>query len=244
MKAKSEAQAYSDSHGWKKVGDKGAAGLYSNGTLFVMCNGTEWFASKTPDASGRWAKGWANILPAMRFADAHSKAQAKCDGRQRKVTIRLDERADAEAMEAEEIMDDLGEMHDIELDARNALPGWEYDEEHVILENTAGRYIVGKIYDNCVSIGSGHVREFETPVEAVKALQKGFEIKNVGPLGDQERAKRSEALSKAQAKYDDRQRKVTIRLDEQGDADLIARIEAQPSMTAYIKELVRRDMER
>lgn len=129
MKAKSEAQAYSDSHGWKKVGDKGTAGLYSNGTLFVMCNGTEWFASKTPDASGRWAKGWANILPAMRFADAH-------------------------------------------------------------------------------------------------------------------KGKRSEALSKAQAKYDGRQRKVTIRLDEQADADLIARIEAQPSMTAYIKELVRRDMER
>lgn len=235
MKAKSEAQAYSDSHGWKKVGDKGTAGLYSNGTVFVMCNGTEWFASKTPDASGRWAKGWANILPAMRFADAHKGKRSEA----------LEQyQTDAEAMEAEEIMDDLGEMHDIELDARNALPGWEYDEEHVILENAAGRYIVGKIYDNCVSIGSGHVREFETPVEAVKALQKGFEIKNVGPLGDQERAKRSEALSKAQAKYDGRQRKVTIRLDEQADADLIARIEAQPSMTAYIKELVRRDMER
>lgn len=216
MKAKSEAQAYIDSHGWKKVGDKGTAGLYSNGTMFVMCNGTEWFASKTPDASERWVKGWATMLPAMKFADeAESKA----------------------------IMRDLGSERTIRLDDIYTMPGYEYDENHVILRNAEGRYIIGKVYENCISTGSGYVREYETPVYAVKALRSGAEINNVGPLGDQERAKRSEAICKAQAKYDGRQRKVTIRLDEQADADLIARIEAQPSMTAYIKELVRRDVE-
>lgn len=56
--------------------------------------------------------------------------------------------------------------------------------------------------------------------------------------------KRSEALCKAQAKYDGRQRKIMIRLDEQADADLIAKIEAQPSMQAYIKQLIREDLKK
>lgn len=67
---KNETIAYMEQHNWEKVGELGTAGLYSNGKLFVMCNGTEWFASKTPDASGRWARGWKSMLPAMRFADS------------------------------------------------------------------------------------------------------------------------------------------------------------------------------
>lgn len=56
--------------------------------------------------------------------------------------------------------------------------------------------------------------------------------------------KRSDALSKAQAKYDGRQRKILVRLDAAADADLIAHIEAQPSMQAYIKRLIREDMQK
>lgn len=56
--------------------------------------------------------------------------------------------------------------------------------------------------------------------------------------------KRTSAKADAQVRYDSRQRKVMVRFDTEADADLIAALEAQPSMTAYIKELVRRDMER
>ena len=62
---------YMSAHGWTRYSDGGSAGIYTNGRVFVMCNGTQWFASKSPDASERWAKGWANMLPAMKFADAH-----------------------------------------------------------------------------------------------------------------------------------------------------------------------------
>lgn len=56
--------------------------------------------------------------------------------------------------------------------------------------------------------------------------------------------KRTSAEADAQARYDVRQRKVTIRLDAEADADLIAAIEAQPSMQAYIKELIRKDLQK
>lgn len=59
-----------------------------------------------------------------------------------------------------------------------------------------------------------------------------------------ENPKRSEALAAAQSRYDAKQRKVMIRLDTIQDADLIAHIEAQPSMQAYIKRLIREDIER
>lgn len=54
--------------------------------------------------------------------------------------------------------------------------------------------------------------------------------------------KRSDAMIKAQNKYDSRQRKVTIRLDTNTDADLIAALDAQKSMQAYIKGLIRKDL--
>lgn len=60
---------YMELNGWRRVSDGGTAGIYSNGKLFVMCNGIEWFASSTPDASWRYAKGFSNMLPAFKFAD-------------------------------------------------------------------------------------------------------------------------------------------------------------------------------
>ncbi len=55
--------------------------------------------------------------------------------------------------------------------------------------------------------------------------------------------KRSEALAKAQGKYDSRQRRVMVRFDERTDAELIAKLDEVPSMQAYIKDLIRRDLE-
>ena len=56
-------------------------------------------------------------------------------------------------------------------------------------------------------------------------------------------SKRSEALVKAQGKYDSRQRRVMVRFDERTDAELIAKLDEVPSMQAYIKDLIRRDLE-
>lgn len=56
-------------------------------------------------------------------------------------------------------------------------------------------------------------------------------------------SRRSEALVKAQDKYDSRQRRVMVRFDERTDAELIAKLDEVPSMQAYIKELIRRDLE-
>lgn len=55
--------------------------------------------------------------------------------------------------------------------------------------------------------------------------------------------RRSEALAKAQGKYDSRQRRVMVRFDERTDAELIAKLDEVPSMQAYIKDLIRRDLE-
>ncbi len=55
--------------------------------------------------------------------------------------------------------------------------------------------------------------------------------------------KRSEALANAQGKYDSRQRRVMVRFDERTDAELIAKLDEVPSMQAYIKDLIRRDLE-
>lgn len=56
-------------------------------------------------------------------------------------------------------------------------------------------------------------------------------------------SRRSEALVKAQDKYDSRQRRVMVRFDERTDAELIAKLDEVPSMQAYIKDLIRRDLE-
>ena len=55
--------------------------------------------------------------------------------------------------------------------------------------------------------------------------------------------KRSRALVEAQDKYDSRQRRVMVRFDERTDAELIAKLDKVPSMQAYIKDLIRRDLE-
>lgn len=68
-----ETQAYMEAHNWTRRSNGGTSYIYTNGSLFVMCNGMEWFASRTPDASERWAKGWANMLPAMKFADSKTR---------------------------------------------------------------------------------------------------------------------------------------------------------------------------
>lgn len=70
MKKKNETLAYMEEHNWKRYSDGGTAGVYTNGKLFAMCNGIHWFASRTPNAGERWAKGWANMVPAMKFADS------------------------------------------------------------------------------------------------------------------------------------------------------------------------------
>lgn len=72
-KNRNETSMYMEEHKWTYYSDGGTAGIYTNGTLYVMCNGAVWFASKTPDASERWAKGWKNMLPAMKFADSKTK---------------------------------------------------------------------------------------------------------------------------------------------------------------------------
>ena len=56
-------------------------------------------------------------------------------------------------------------------------------------------------------------------------------------------SRRSEALVKAQDKYDSRQRRVMVRFDERTDAELIAKLDEVSSMQAYIKDLIRRDLE-
>lgn len=59
-----------------------------------------------------------------------------------------------------------------------------------------------------------------------------------------EKPKRSKALADAQKRYDDRMKKVVLRLDPVADADLVERLAEVPSMQAYIKELIRKDLER
>lgn len=59
-----------------------------------------------------------------------------------------------------------------------------------------------------------------------------------------EKPRRSKALADAQKRYDDRMKKVVLRLDTVTDAELIEKLEEVPSMQAYIKELIRKDLER
>jgi len=72
-KRKNETLAYMDTKNWVRISNGGTAGIFTNGTLYVMCNGMEWFVSRTPNANERYAKGWATMLPAMKFADSKKK---------------------------------------------------------------------------------------------------------------------------------------------------------------------------
>ena len=56
-------------------------------------------------------------------------------------------------------------------------------------------------------------------------------------------AKTSEAQRRATDKYLSGQRQVVIRLDREKEADILAYLESKESMQAYIKELIRKDME-
>ena len=56
-------------------------------------------------------------------------------------------------------------------------------------------------------------------------------------------AKTSQAQLKAAEKYLSGQRQVVIRLDREKEADILAHLESKESMQAYIKELIRNDME-
>lgn len=56
-------------------------------------------------------------------------------------------------------------------------------------------------------------------------------------------AKTSKAQLKAAEKYLAKQRQVVIRLDREKEADLLSHLESKESMQAYIKELIRKDME-
>lgn len=51
-----------------------------------------------------------------------------------------------------------------------------------------------------------------------------------------------EAVTRATTKYIKKTRQVMIRLNPDTDADMIAWLEKQESMNAYIKELIRMDM--
>lgn len=52
----------------------------------------------------------------------------------------------------------------------------------------------------------------------------------------------SEAGKKAMRRYHDKLRKYIISCKKREDADVIERLDSMPNMTAYIKELVRRDI--
>ncbi len=53
----------------------------------------------------------------------------------------------------------------------------------------------------------------------------------------------SEALAKAQKKYQEKTRTFYIRLNKETDADIIEKLETVQNKTDYIRELVRKDME-
>ena len=61
-----------DTHGWHNY-QPGNSYIKTNGKLFVLCDGTQWFASRTPDQSERWAEGWASMEPALKFAESKMK---------------------------------------------------------------------------------------------------------------------------------------------------------------------------
>lgn len=58
-------------------------------------------------------------------------------------------------------------------------------------------------------------------------------------------SKMSPALIKAQRKYDKAHTKsFTFKLNRTTDADIIARLEAQQNKQGYLKELIRKDIEK
>lgn len=57
-------------------------------------------------------------------------------------------------------------------------------------------------------------------------------------------ARTSKAQLKAAEKYLSGQRQIVVRFDKDKDADILSHLESQESMQKYIKDLIRKDMER
>lgn len=51
--------------------------------------------------------------------------------------------------------------------------GFKYNNEFAILVDGSGKFIVAKAYKNCLSIGSGIVRDFDTLTEAEEQIAEG-----------------------------------------------------------------------
>lgn len=68
-----EVTAYMKEHGWEQCGRAGTSYLYTNGELFVFCNGDGWIISKTPNAGERYAKSYKTMLSAFKFADSKKR---------------------------------------------------------------------------------------------------------------------------------------------------------------------------
>lgn len=49
--------------------------------------------------------------------------------------------------------------------------------QNCIIKNARNKFILGKVYKNCISIGSGYIREFDT-IEEIQKLNEE-EIKNI-----------------------------------------------------------------
>ena len=75
--------------------------------------------------------------------------------------------------------------------------GYNYNKDFVILINAESRYILGRKFDNCISIGSGFIKEYKTLEEAKKAIDGGADIMDYPPA--KKRAGRDEAKTKLKA---------------------------------------------
>lgn len=51
------------------------------------------------------------------------------------------------------------------------------NNKNCIIKNARNKFILGKVYKNCISIGSGYIREFDT-IEEIQKLNEE-EIKDI-----------------------------------------------------------------
>lgn len=56
--------------------------------------------------------------------------------------------------------------------------GYDYNEKFVIIINADNKYIIGKKFTNCISIGSGMVIEYNTLEEIIDAINNGADIRD------------------------------------------------------------------
>ena len=50
--------------------------------------------------------------------------------------------------------------------------GNDYNDQYVILINGSGKFIIGKKFQNCISIDSGIVTEYDSFADAENAIEK------------------------------------------------------------------------